>query len=221
MTQVSVVQPPHIAVWLLDLFITEKQRESIHGDLFEEFSGLASKSGVVSARRWYWRQSLKTIAHADTGFRAAPLRIAGAVLLGLLLLWVGFPLPGRAILAIVVRYRYRFQGAGVPARFIGVVCVPLAIQIGSVIVAMSVGCVVAVAAKGAEMIATMMLSLALSALAVLAHLDLMWVMLHLPYYFFLLQHEVVFLAFSSIAIVIAGVIIRMSRSSAAYRFSGA
>jgi hypothetical protein len=221
MTQVPVVQPPRIAVWLLDLFISEKQGESIHGDLFEEFSGLASKSGVVSARRWYWRQSLKTIAHVDTGFHAALLRIAGAVLLGLLLLWVGFPQPGRAIIAIVMRYRYRFQGVGVPARFIGLVCVPLAIQIGSVIVAMSVGCVVAVAAKGAEMVATMMLSLALNALAVLAHLDLMWVMLHLPYYFFLLQHEVMFLVSSSIAIVIAGVIIRMSRSTAAYRFSGA
>jgi hypothetical protein len=217
MTQVPVVQPPRIAVWLLDLFIPEKQGESIHGDLFEEFSGLASKSGVVSARRWYWRQCLKTIAHVDTGFHAAPLRIAGAVLLGLLLLWVGFPLPYRAIVAIVLRYR--FHGVGVRA-LVGF-CMPLAIQIGSVIVAMSVGCVVAAAAKGAEMVATMMLALALNALAVLAHLDLMWVMLHLPYHFFLLQHEVMFLVSSSTAIVTAGVCVRMSRSTAAHRFSGA
>ena len=67
----------------------------------------------------------------------------------------------------------------------------------------------------------MTLALALDALTGLAHLDLMWVMLHLPEYFFLLQHEVIFLVSSSIAIVIAGVIIRMSRSTAAYRFSGA
>jgi hypothetical protein len=219
MTQVPVVEPPRIAVWLLDLFISEKQGESIHGDLFEEFSGLASKSGAVSARRWYWRQCLKTIAHVDAGFESAPLRIAGAVLLGVLLLWVGFPLPYRAIVAIVVRYRYRFHGANIVelVRF----CGPLAIQIGSVIVAMTVGWVVAVVAKGAEMVATMTLALAFNTLAVLVHLDLMWVMLHLPYYFFLLQREVVFLVSSSIAIVIAGVIVRMSRSTAAHRFSGA
>ncbi len=220
MTQVPVVQPPRIAVWLLDLFISETQRESIHGDLFEEFSDLVSKSGVVSARRWYWRQGLKTIVDlVDTGFRTVPLRIAGAVVLGLLLLRFGFSLPEHAIVAVVMKYRYRIQGVGV--RELVSFCVPLAIWIGSVIVAMSVGCIVAAAAKGAEMISTLTLALSLDALIRLAHFDLMWVMLHLPEYFFLLRHEVIFLVSSSTAIVIAGVIIRTSRSSPAYDFSGA
>ncbi len=62
MSQASFVQPPRIAVWLVDLFTPDKQAESIPGDLLEEFSDLASKSGVAFARRWYWRHSVKTIA---------------------------------------------------------------------------------------------------------------------------------------------------------------
>jgi hypothetical protein len=33
------------------------------GDLLEEYSYLAPKSGVTFARRWYRRQTVKTIAH--------------------------------------------------------------------------------------------------------------------------------------------------------------
>lgn len=63
MSQASFVQPPRIAAWLVDLFTPVKQAESIPGDLLEEFLDLTSKLGVARARRWYWRQSLKTIAH--------------------------------------------------------------------------------------------------------------------------------------------------------------
>ena len=66
-------QPPRIAVWLVNLFTPAEEAESILGDLLEEFSHLASKSGVAVARRWYWRQTVKTITHlVDSGFCVAP-----------------------------------------------------------------------------------------------------------------------------------------------------
>jgi hypothetical protein len=55
------LRPPRLAAWLVELFTSVEQAECILGDLAEEFSDLASRSGAVHARRWYWRQSLKTI----------------------------------------------------------------------------------------------------------------------------------------------------------------
>jgi hypothetical protein len=43
----------------------------------EEFSGLATQKGVIFARRWYWRQTIKTIgAILSDSFRAAQWLIA-------------------------------------------------------------------------------------------------------------------------------------------------
>ncbi len=59
------------------------------GDLLEEFAAMASRRGVVSARRWYWRQSAKTIPHLLVAqFRSAPWHTLAAVLTGLFLLWL-------------------------------------------------------------------------------------------------------------------------------------
>jgi hypothetical protein len=42
--------------------------------MLEEFTALASTSGFAAARHWYWRQSVKTIAHLiGSEFRVAPL----------------------------------------------------------------------------------------------------------------------------------------------------
>jgi hypothetical protein len=60
-SQPSPVRPPPLAAWLVDLFIPGKHAESIPGDLLEEFSEIASRSALTYARRWYWRQSIKTI----------------------------------------------------------------------------------------------------------------------------------------------------------------
>ncbi len=88
MSQAPFVQPPRIAVWFVDLFIPYEQAESIPGELLEEFSDLASKSGLVSARRWYWRQTAKTIVGLiGKGFREAPWLTVGTVLGGFLVLW--------------------------------------------------------------------------------------------------------------------------------------
>src|SRR5207248_2230363 len=82
------VQPPRIACWFVSLFVPAGLADSMLGDLLEEFSVLASKSGIAAARQWYWRQAVRTIAHFFTAaFRAAPWSTLAALLGGFLLLW--------------------------------------------------------------------------------------------------------------------------------------
>jgi hypothetical protein len=89
MTQASF-HPPRVAAWLIELFTPHEQSESIPGDLLEEFSDLASKSGAAHARRWFWRQTVPTIVHmVRSGFQSAPWSTAGVVLGGLLLVQLG------------------------------------------------------------------------------------------------------------------------------------
>jgi hypothetical protein len=98
----AFVEPPRIAAWLVDLFAPGGQAESITGDLLEEFSDLAAKSGIAYARRWYWRQSAKTITYlVGAGFRAGPWTITGSVLGGYVLLTFGGSLPERAIVSVL------------------------------------------------------------------------------------------------------------------------
>jgi hypothetical protein len=225
MMPLASIQPPRLAVWLVDLFNSDKEADPIRGDLLEEFSPLVSKSGVAGARSWYWRQAAKTIAHlVGIAFRVAPLRIPGAVLLGLVLLRAGFRLWEQLIMAVLARYRF----PDVPRTALVTLWVPLAIQIGCVIVAMSVGCVVALAVKGAEMVTTMTLAPAFYVVTGVGHV--MWVAMRLPEFSFFWPQEIVVYVvyfaphlalFTSIAIVMAGVVIRTCRSSAAHRFSGA
>jgi hypothetical protein len=49
-SQAFFLQPPRIAVWLVSQFTPAEESESILGDLLEEISQLASKSGVAVAR---------------------------------------------------------------------------------------------------------------------------------------------------------------------------
>ena len=152
------VQPPRLAFWLVDLFTVPNDAEAIVGDLLEEFSYVASKSGVAYARRWYWRQALKTIAHLIySAYRIAPWSTASAVVVGFLLPrfvtgFLGF--PERAIFAVLEKYQ-------VPDRHfnIYVFFATTGMDIGFLIVFLFVGCVVALAAKGREMAAAITLSL--------------------------------------------------------------
>lgn len=154
-SKADFVQPSSIATWLVNLFTPAEEAESILGDLLEEFSYLASKSGVAVARRWYWRQTVKTIAHIiGTGFRVAPWSTIAAVVGGFLLGRVVYGLPERAIFAVLQRYQvfeHHFDAY--------VFFATDGIAIGHVIVSMFVGCMVALAAKGREMVATMTLGL--------------------------------------------------------------
>ena len=55
-SQAYFLQPPRIATWLVNLFAPAEEAASILGDLVEEYSRLASKSGVGVARNWYWHR---------------------------------------------------------------------------------------------------------------------------------------------------------------------
>src|SRR6266852_3876745 len=138
-TPAYFVQPPRIAAWLVNLFTSAEEAESILGDLLEEFSQLKSKSGVVFARRWYWRQTVKTIAHlAGTGFRVAPWATTAAVVGGFLLLRFVSGLPEPAIFAVLRRYHVFEHHFNAYIFF-----ATDGIAIGHVIVSMFVGCIVA------------------------------------------------------------------------------
>jgi hypothetical protein len=159
-SQAHLVHPRHIGTWLVNLFTSAEGGETIAGDLLEEFSELASKCGVAFARRWYWRQITKTIAHlASAGFRAAPWSTTAAAVGGFFLLRFVFSLPERAIFAVLERYRVFDHHFNAYLFFAST-----GIDIGNVITSMLVGCTVAIVAKKREMIATTLLGLTLGVL---------------------------------------------------------
>jgi hypothetical protein len=202
--QAYFVQPPRIAIWLINLFTAAEEAESILGDLLEEYSQLASKSGVAFARRWYWRQTVKTIAYlAGTGFRVAPWSTTAAVVGGLLLLRFVSRLPEKVIFAVLRRYQVFEHHFNAYVFF-----ATDGIAIGLVIASMFVGCIVALAAKGREMLATMTLALVLCAMTGAASLVLVArghgpILRMLPWYFA-----------DWFAVVIGGAIVRTRRSAA-------
>jgi hypothetical protein len=209
-SQAYFVQPPRIAVWLVNLFTPAEEGESILGDLLEEYSHLASKSGVAFARSWYWRQTVKTIAHlVGSGFRVAPWSTTAAVVGGFLLRGFFSGLPERAIFTVLRRYRVFDHHFNAYLFF-----ATDGIAIGHVIASMFVGCMVALAAKGREMIATMTLALVLCALIGVAFV---WVATHGPM-------DVAWMLWSCadpFAIVIGGTIVRTRRSAPTTLPSGA
>jgi hypothetical protein len=201
-SQGNFVPPPRVAVWLAKLFTPPEEAESVQGDLLEEYSDLASHSGVGIARKWYWRQSLKTIAQfAGMGFRVAPWSTAAAVVGGYLLLRLVSGLPERAIFAVLHRYRVFEHHFDTYVFFASD-----GIAIGHVITSLFVGCMVALATKGREMVATMTLALVLFGMGGAAYFwlvartgneSLLWM---LPWY-----------VADWLAIVVGGAIVRTRR----------
>jgi hypothetical protein len=152
--QSGFVWPPRMAAWLLTLFTSSEEDEGITGDLLEEFNQLASKSGVAFARSWYWRQTLKSLLHlAGTGFRSAPWSTAAVVIGGFLLMKFASGLPEQAIAAAVNRTSFyeRHFGAYMFWMTDG-------IDLGHIVLAGLVGSIVALAARGREMITTITLA---------------------------------------------------------------
>ena len=95
-------RPPRLVAWLVELFASSNQSESMLGDLHEEFLNVSSGSGVVAARLWYWRQGVKTIAHlAGAALRDAPWLIISTTVGGFLLFGFGLSLPGKLIDAVL------------------------------------------------------------------------------------------------------------------------
>jgi hypothetical protein len=216
MSQADFVQPPRIAVWLVNLFTPTETAESVLGDLLEEFSHFASKSGIVDARRWYWRQTLKTIVHLfGTGFRAAPWSTTLAVVAGFLLLKFVSGLPEKVLIAVTHRYLAYWS-----AHFKAYIAFFWAdgLLVAHLLASMFVGCVVALAARGREMVATMTLALLHYALAGVA----CWateVAVRPGGVSFPLLLAVLFA--DSFAIFAGGAIVRARRSAATMRPSGA
>jgi hypothetical protein len=199
------VQPPRIAVWLVNLFALPEEAESIMGDLHEESAQLASRSGVPYARRWYWRQAVKTIAHLyGTGYRTAPWSATAAIVGGFLLRRLVGRLVEPAIFAVLERYQVYERHFSTYMFFAST-----GIDIGHILVFLFIGFIVALAAKGREMVATTTLGLVYGAMAVVGSAvsvtrtgdgTLLW---RLTWYFA-----------DSFAIVIAGAIVRTCRSAA-------
>jgi len=168
-------QPPKVATWLVDLFTPYTQAEALGGDLLEEFSEQALKNGAASARRWYWRQSVKTIAHLfAAAFRDAPWTMAGAIFAGWLTdlggwsrgVQAGFDgLLYGAAAAVLTRYPvYHY----VNAHLFWTIYDPRLIH--KVIVAMLMGCVAGAAAKERETIAATSLSFLSGSLLIMGYL---------------------------------------------------
>ena len=196
--------PPRIAIRLLNLFATGEEAESILGDLLEEFSQLALKSGVASARRWYWRQTMKTIAHLlGIGFRTAPLATAAVVAGGFLLNRLVSGLPERAIFVVLERYSifdHHFSAYIFFATY--------GIAIGHVIASLFVGCMVALVARSKEMVATLGLVLAFFTMMAAA-VPVLIATGHMPIPSMLAWNFADWLA-----IMIGGALVRMHRSAA-------
>ena len=209
MSQAPFVRPPRIAVWLVDLFTPTEQTESIPGDLLEEFSELASKSGVAFAHRWYWRQSVKTIAHLiATGFLVTPGLTAGTVVGGWLLGWPVYWFTQKAVVAVLYKYQVY---AHIDAYVFWLI---YAVLIERLIEPFIIGCVIAMAAKGREMVVTMTLGLVIGAWsgACLAHVRDHWSESNFPLAPFLLTTFV-----SPVMFVIGGGIVREIRSALSRR----
>ena len=212
MRQAFAIRPPLIAAWLVDLIVPREHAESISGDFHEEFLDLASKSGPAFARRWYWRQTAKTIAHlVGAEFRAAPWTIAGTILMGYALRWLGSGLPEKVVVALL-RTQRPYSSAHVDAYML---FLTWGILIGPLIQSMLIGCIVAIAAKRREMVATTTLCLIFGAST--ASRLLFWAG-PLPENAYLLPFLIRQVS-SSIVIVLGGVIVRESRSAMARRSS--
>jgi hypothetical protein len=211
-SQPHFVQPPRIAVWLISLFALSEEAESILGDLLEEFNLLASTSGVLSARNWYWRQTIKTVPRlAGIGFRTAPLVTLTAVAGGFLLRRLVAPLVEPPIFAVLERYRVFEHHFGTYMFFAST-----GIDIGHLITFLLIGFVVAFVARQREMVATTTLALIFAAMAIVASVYI-WIrfgydasLWRLTWYFA-----------DSFVIVVAGAIVRMHRLAAESRPSAA
>jgi hypothetical protein len=215
MSQAPFVQPPRIAVWFVDLFIPYEQEESIPGELLEEFSDLASKSGLVSAHRWYWRQTAKTIVGLiGKGFREAPWLMLGAVFGAFLFLGFTTSRLQRAIVVIFHLHNHlvAHDSKSVDTYFFWL---KTRVLIASLFESLIIGSFVAVAAKGREMVVTVTLSFV--SLVMTAMIFGVSVARHEPVDPALFPAIMVQQLSCSCMIVIGGVIVRESRSAMSRR----
>jgi hypothetical protein len=213
-THGEFAQPPRIAAWLITLFTPAEETESILGDLLEEYSYLVSTSGLAFGWRWYWRQTLQTIAHFRAGFGVAPWSTLALVVAGLLLIRFGFEWYRQAYAALLDQYGiYEYisaLGSRHPSVDVSLYVSWMArgVVIGHIFVAMLAGAIVAFAAKGREMMTTMAFCLSATVLGVAGCLLML---ARTGDYAFLLLWALPTVLADSIAIAVGGTLVRMRR----------
>jgi hypothetical protein len=207
-------QPPRIASWLLNLFTPPDEHESILGDLLEESAHLAATSGVASARRWYWRQIVKTIAHlVIAAFRGAPWSTTAVVVGGFLLHRFVSGLPDKALSVVTDKYLIYWSNHFEAYKF----WATDGMLIAQFIASLFVGCMVALVAKGREMVATMTLGFIYCAMVGFACVA--WAATHWPTSAGI--QWILWSCASPFAIVVGGAIVRLTRSAVTTRPSSA
>lgn len=196
-----IFEPPRVATWLVNLFTTGEEAESMLGDLQEEYSHLALRFGIPYARRWYWWHTGETVAHLfGSGFRDAPWSTTAVVVAGFLLLNFVTGLPDKLLSGVTDRYLMFWS-----THFKAYIWVLNGLPIAHLTAVAFVGCVVALVAKGREMVPTITLALVLCGLSGTA---LAWVGTHRP----IDVAWMLWLCADPLALVLGGVIVRTRRS---------
>lgn len=200
----SNLTPPRGAAWLVSLFANAEEAESIFGDLSEEFSRLGSQSGVARARRWYWRQALKSLPHLFAAtLRASPWSATVAIAAGFLVRRLIGRLPEFATFAVIERFAiyehhftfYKFLAS-------------TALDIEHIFTFLLVGCVVALVARQREMAP----AIALSAIfGVMALVGSVFGVMRSGDYGYLLRLSWYFA--DSLAVVAGAIVVRTLRSN--------
>ena len=214
MSRLQIVQPPRIAAWLVALFIKEEQTGK-QEQIPDKFSDMALTCGRGAARRWYWKQSAKTIAgHIAQEFRTGPCLIFGAAFGGALLFYLGMEhLDLTRIIAILNHHvTPYYDPRGVARREFWMQNTLLIIGL---LESLIVGCLVAGVAKRREMIATISLSIISLVITVTGF----WVFAPVNAGFF--PHILIDQLGASLLMIVGGIIVREARSSAARSFSEA
>jgi hypothetical protein len=207
MTIRDSVPTSRLSEWLVNLFSPPDEAESILGDLQEEFLQIRSCAGIEIARRWYSRQIRKTIVHLFfSGLRTSPLTWA-AVVGGLLLLRLTHTAPDWLLSELTDKYLTYWSN-----HFAAYLWLLRAMWIEYLTTSLFTGCVIALFAKGREIVAVSTVGLILCALAVIGSVSMAAVTGH-----FLSFWSVITALSDPAAIILGGVIVRRHRSAAVAR----
>jgi hypothetical protein len=182
------------------------------GDLVEEFSSLVSQSGLAAARRWYWRHTVKTIAHlAATAFRTAPWSTSAAVGGGFFLIGLASRTSSHAMQSFLDTHRIYDSH---PTAYLFWLKFPL--ETGRVFICALTGVLVAFTVKGRDLIATTSLAAVQIALFFVAVIAVIATGRHWSEWFlFMLPWN----CLCCLATIVGGAIVRAGRSVGTTRTS--
>jgi hypothetical protein len=121
----SRVSPPFFADRLVSLFLPDRDREMLTGDLYEEHALLVASQGANAATRWYWRQVLRSAGPLFWANlrRGVWLKTMGAMFGGYVAM-ASLVMAGDALLSQVVSagdgiYPWLSLTTGIPAMLLG------------------------------------------------------------------------------------------------------